>query len=146
VASLGGGPSAQLAASLTALVGACLVAGWLSAFRNRAYLGWLGFAFLSFSASLLAANKASMDRALGTTNPHMALLAKVLLVACAVCFVVALVAAVQETSRRLRDIRSRHQAAEEAMLAMIRAQRERQEQASAEGAEEDEPTEEGAQE
>lgn len=117
--------SPQLAASLTALVGVSMVAGWLSAFRNRAYLGWLGFAFLTFSASLLAAARASQDQALGMANPHMALLAKVLLGACALCFLLALVAAAQETSRRLQDIRTRHQAAEEALLAMMQAQQRR---------------------
>ena len=46
--------SPQLAAGLTALVGICMVAGWLAAFRNRAYLGLLGLGFLAISGFLLS--------------------------------------------------------------------------------------------
>jgi len=115
---------AQLAAAFAGFVGICMVVGWLTAFRNRAYLGWLGFAFLTFSGSLLSASRANQDRALGIANPQLALLAKVFLAACLLCFLFAVIAAVRETSRRLQDIRARHQAAEEALLSMIQAQRE----------------------
>ena len=50
--------SPQLAGGLTALVGMCMVAGWLAAFRNRAYLGLLGLGFLTISGFLLALAKA----------------------------------------------------------------------------------------
>jgi hypothetical protein len=130
--------SPQLAAGLTAFVGACMLAGFLSAFRNRGYLGWLGLAFLSFSGSLLAADRAGQARALGADGASMALLAKILLAFCLLCFLLALVFAVRETARRLRDIREQHQAAADALLAMARARREGGERETRE-----EPLEEG---
>ena len=118
--------SPQLAAGLTALVGLCMVAGWLSAFRNRAYLGWLGCAFLTLSASLLSHGRSPLA-------------ATILLVVCLLCFLLALVAAVRETKRRVHEIRERHAAAEEAMLAMIQASREKEQQAGAGESKADEP-------
>ncbi len=50
--------SPQFAAGLTGLAGLCMVAGWVTAFRNRAYLGWLGFAFLCLSGFLWTGNRA----------------------------------------------------------------------------------------
>ena len=119
-----------------------MLAGFLSAFRNRAYLGLLGLAFLSFSGSLLVADKAARDRALGLESPSTALLAWVLLAACLLCFFLALVFAVRETARRLRDIREQHQAAADALLAMAQARREREGQDHPEEPPEDGPAEE----
>ena len=124
--------SPQVAAGLTAFVGVCMVAGWLSAFRNRAYLGWLGLAFLALSGSLLAHDRARQAQVLGVASPQVSLLAKILLLVCLLSFVLALVAAVRETARRLRDIRDRHRAAEEALLAMMQARREKEDEAGSE--------------
>jgi TRAP-type C4-dicarboxylate transport system permease small subunit len=111
------------------LVGLSMVAGWLSAFRNRAYLGLLGLAFLMLSGSLLAADRASAMQALGgPADPKMALAATVLLAGCVVSFAAALLAALRETARRVREVRERHEAAEQAMLEMIRASQEREQQ------------------
>ena len=117
--------SPQLAAGLTAFVGLCMLAGWLSAFRHRAYLGCLGLAFLTLSGSILAHDKVKVAQDLGAAAPQMSLVAQVLLVVSAVCFVLAVVTAVQESIRRLHELRERHRAAEEALMAMTQASRER---------------------
>ena len=126
--------SPQLAAGLTAFVGLCMLAGWLSAFRHRAYLGWLGLAFLTLSGSILAHDKVKVAQDLGAAAPQMRLAAQALLVVCAVCFVLAVVMAVQESIRRLHELRERHQAAEEALVAMAQASREKRARAEAEEA------------
>ncbi|MBE9566007.1 MAG: hypothetical protein IMF16_04585 [Proteobacteria bacterium] len=117
--------SPQLAAGLTAFVGLCMLAGWLSAFRHRAYLGWLGLAFLTLSGSILAHDKVKVAQDLGAAAPQMRLVAQALLVVCAVCFVLAVVMALQESIRRLHELREQHRAAEEALVAMAQASREK---------------------
>ena len=124
--------SPQLAAGLTSFVGLCMLAGWLSAFRHRAYLGWLGLAFLTLSGSVLAQSKVKVAQDLGAAAPQMRLVAQALLVVCAVCFVLAVVTAVQESIRRLHEMRERHRAAEEALMAMAEASREKKARSEAE--------------
>jgi len=102
-----------------------MLAGWLSAFRHRAYLGWLGLAFLTLSGSILAHDKVKVAQDLGAAAPQMRLVAQALLVVCAVCFVLAVVMALQESIRRLHELRERHRAAEEALVAMAQASREK---------------------
>jgi TRAP-type C4-dicarboxylate transport system permease small subunit len=109
-----------------------MLAGWLSAFRHRAYLGWLGLAFLTLSGSILAHDKVKVAQELGAAAPQLRLAAQALLVVCAVCFVLAVVMAVQESIRRLRELRERHEAAEEALLAMVQASREKEARAQTE--------------
>ena len=125
--------SSQLAAGLTAFAGLCLVAGWVSALRNRAYVGWLGLAFLALAGSLWCAGVAREAQEMGASAPRMALLAKILLLVSAASFVIAVVAAVQETRRRLRQIKEAHEASVEALLAMVRSGRERAEGEGDEG-------------
>ncbi len=122
----------QLAAGLTAFVGVCMLAGWLSAFRHRAYLGWLGLAFLTLSGSILAQDKVKVALELGAAAPQMRLAAQALLVVCAVCFVLAAVMAVQESVRRLHELKERHRSAEEALMAMVKVSREKEARAEAE--------------
>jgi len=98
-----------------------MLAGWLSAFRNRAYLGWLGLGFMALSAYLLAYDRARTEITMGLPDAGAVLGQKVALVVVLACFVLALITAVRETGRRIRTIRESHQAAEEAMLAMIQA-------------------------
>ena len=116
-----------------------MLAGWLSAFRNRVYLGWLGFAFISFAGFLLAADRAKAAQGLGLADPRMVLLAKALLFVCALAFLLALIAAVQETRRRLRQLQERHREAAEAMLEMFQAAREKEEAEKADEPDTDEP-------
>jgi len=117
--------SPQFAAGLTGLAGLCMVAGWVTAFRNRAYLGWLGFAFVCLSGFLWTGSRA---RDLGVPdNRQMLLLARVLLGVCLLSFALAGVAAVRETTRRLREIRDGYRAAEEALVEIVRASREKEE-------------------
>jgi MFS family permease len=120
--------SPQLTAALTGFAGLCLVAGWMSGFRNRSYVGWLGLAFLALSGSLWCAGAANEARELGGSAPQMSLLAKALLAVSGAAFVIALVAAVQETRRRLRELREGHAASVEAMLGMLQASREKEEE------------------
>jgi hypothetical protein len=121
-------PSYQLIAGLSAFAGLCLVAGWVSAFRNRAYVGWLGLAFLALSGWLWFGGAAHEARDLGLTPaPYLSVLAKALFAASVLSFLIALAAAVQETRRRLRQMKEAHEASVEAMLAMMRAREEREE-------------------
>lgn len=112
--------SPQLAAGLTALVGICMVAGWITAFRNRAYLGLLGLAFLSLSAFFWIGDRASAA-ARGPGDPQLLALARAMLGCCLLLFLLAAVAAVRETARRLREIRAGYREAEEAVLEMVKA-------------------------
>ena len=73
------------------------MAGWLRAFRHRAYLGWLGLAFLMLSGSILAHDKVKVALELGAAAPQMRLAAQALLVVCAVCFLLAAVMAVSSS-------------------------------------------------
>ena len=113
--------SPQLAAGLTALVGVCMVAGWLTAFRNRAYLGLLGLGFLTISGFLLALAKARAAEELGADSSQIVLLARLLFGVCLLLFLLAAVAAIRETARRMREIRTGYREAEEAMLEMVQA-------------------------
>lgn len=119
----------RLAASLTIVVGLSMLAGWVTAFRNRAYLGWLGLAFLAVSGYLLAVDRVRVAQEMGLAHAGAAVAATAFLVVCIVAFLLAVVAAAQETVRRIREIREGHRAAEEALLAMMQGNLEREEQA-----------------
>jgi len=118
--------SPQLAAGLTGIVGICMVAGWITAFRNRAYLGLLGIAFLILAGSLLALGKARAAQEIGGPSAQIVLLARILLAACMLSFLLAAVAAVRETARRLREIRASYREAEDAVLEMVKASLEKE--------------------
>jgi hypothetical protein len=121
--------SAGLLSTLTTLIGLSLLAGWLTTFRNRGYLAWLGLAFLAVSGYLLASDRAREAHELGLPHSGPLALARACLIVCLIAFVIAIVAAARETGRRMREIRESHQAAEEAMLEMIQASREKEAQA-----------------
>jgi len=120
--------SPQLAAGLTTVVGLSMLAGWLTALRNRAYLGWLGLAFLCISGYVLAAERARLAHDLGLSGAGATEATRVLLVASIISFLLSLVSAARETVRRIRDIHAGHRAAEEALLAIISAQRDSDEE------------------
>jgi|GEM_PF-1946795 hypothetical protein len=117
--------SPEMGAGLTAVLGLSMLAGWFTGFRNRAYLGWLGLAFLLLSAAILTSARAAAAKELGGSEPSMGLLTGVLFAVALAAFVLALVSAVRETGRRIQEIRERHAAAEEALLEIVRAQRDR---------------------
>lgn len=129
--------SPQTAAALTAFVGICLLAGWLSGFRHRSYVGWLGLAFLALGGFLLALAKQKEAQEMGAADPRWAIAMKVLLFVWLAAFLIALVSAVRETFRRLRELRESHQAAAEGLLEMLRASREADEQSESAGAEDE---------
>lgn len=133
--------SPQLAAGLTAFAGLCMVAGWVTAFRNRGYLGLLGVAFLLLAGFLLALGRARATQETGEATDQMVLLSRVLLAACMLSFVLAIVSAARETSRRLREIRGGYREAEEAMLDMVKASLEKEAKGDAEPTRRDTPSE-----
>ena len=116
----------QLAAGLTAFVGLCLLAGWVTGSRHRAYVGWLGLAFFALAGFLLALGRVRAAEAIGGSDPRMAMLVKVLLFVWVGALLLAAGAAVAETLRRLRELRNGHQEAAEALLEMVRARREQE--------------------
>lgn len=117
-----------------------MLAGWLSAFRNRAYLGWLGLAFMAVSGYLLAYDRGQTARSLGLPEGGAIMAQKAALLVCIVAFLLSLVAAARETVRRIREIRESHQAAEEALLAMIQASQDREPQTKPENLAEQDQT------
>ena len=130
----------QLAAGLTAFVGLCLLAGWVTGYRHRAYVGWLGLAFFALAGFLLALGRVRDVEAIGGSDPRMAILVKVLLLVWVGALLLAAGTAVAETLRRLRELREGHQEAAEALLEMVRVTRERREKSEeGESPEEGEP-------
>jgi hypothetical protein len=125
----------QFAAGLIAFVGICLLAGWITGFRNRSYVGWLGLAFVGLAGFLVAAGKVREAKELGGTNLGMAALGKLLIVVWVGALVLSAVSAVKETTRRLREIRAGHEAATEGLLEMMRASQERESEAPTEQSE-----------
>ena len=117
----------QLAAGLTAFVGLCLLAGWVTGFRHRAYVGWLGLAFCVLAGFLLALGRVREAEEIGGSDPRMAMLVKVLLFVWVAALMLAAGTAVAETLRRLRELRNGHQEAAEALVEMVRARRELEE-------------------
>jgi hypothetical protein len=126
-------PSPELAAGLTAFVGICLVAGWMTGFRHRSYVGWLGLAFLGLAGFALALARAKDAHEMGTPSPGWQWAYRVLFVVWLTSFVIAAVSAVRETVRRLRSLRHEHVEAAEALLELVRASQEA-EQESGDGA------------
>lgn len=133
--------SPQLAAGLTAFAGLCMVAGWITAFRNRGYLGLLGVAFLLLAGFLLALGRARATQEMGEASDQMVLLSRVLLAACILSFLLSIVTAARETSRRLREVRQGYREAEEAMLEIVKASLEKEAKADAEPTRRDTPSE-----
>ncbi len=125
----------QFAAGLTGFVGVCLIAGWISGFRNRSYVGWLGLAFLALSGFLVALGKVREAQEFNKASPGFSLMAKALFVIWAGAFIVALVAAVRETLRRLSELRASHEAAAEGFLEIMRATQEKEAKAASENSE-----------
>ena len=105
-----GAGATQLAAAALVFIGVCLLAGFATGFRERAYLGWLGLSFLTLAADLFLPRD-------GFRAAKLALLILTLLL-----FALAFIAAARETARRLREIRQRQTAFEEQIRAMLEAE------------------------
>ena len=133
----------RVVASLISFVGICMIAGWLSAFRNRAYLGWLGLAFVTFGGSLLAADKAGAAQALGASGHQFVLWARVLFVTSMISGLLAAISALQETRRRLRELQQRQRDAAEAILELTKAQLEKEAEGDTDESNEESPPDEG---
>ena len=116
--------SPELAAGLTAFVGICLIAGWVTGFRHRSYVGWLGLAFLGLAGFVLALARMREAQDMGAPSPGLQWVVRVLLVVWLASFVIAGVSAVRETVRRLRALRREHLEAAEALLELVRASHE----------------------
>jgi len=117
------------------------VAGWVTAFRNRGYLGLLGVAFLILAGFLLVLGRARAAPETGEVSAQMVLLSRVLLAACILSFLLAVISAARETARRLREIRTGYREAEEAMLDMVKASLEKEAEADSEPTRRDGPSE-----
>jgi hypothetical protein len=122
----------RLAAGLTTIVGLSMLAGWLSAFRNRGYLGWLGLAFMSMSGYLFAYDRAHAASAFSLPAGGAVLAQKACLAIAFIAFACAVVAAARETKRRIREIQESHRAAEEALFEMMKASAEQDARADSE--------------
>jgi hypothetical protein len=129
---------APVVAGLLIIAGLSMVAGWATVFRNRYYLGLLGFAFLALAGALLAAQKVNAAKEFGATAPGAAAIARVLLPVAAVFFLAAVVAAVHEVRRRIAEMREDYRAAEEALLAITQASAEKEKAPSGDQAASDE--------
>ena len=121
----------QFAASLTGFVGLCLLAGWVTGFRNRSYVGWLGLAFVALAGFLIAIGRARDLQEIGHASRGITALVLVLLVAWIGALLLSAFSAIQETARRLREIRQSHEAAAEGLLELMRASAEREAEAQA---------------
>ena len=104
----------RIAASFCIMVGLSLLAGFITQFRQRGYLGWLGLCFLALAAA------GFMSWREYPTGRNIALgIAGVL-------FVFSFISAALQTRQRLAKIRRHQEALEAQMIAMMEAQRERE--------------------
>jgi len=92
------------------IVGLSLVAGFLSQFRERGYVGWLGLCFLALAAASFLSQSPPLARnaALGAGG---------------LMFLFSFISALLHTRARLEEIRLRQQAFEKEMLAMLEAEK-----------------------
>lgn len=104
----------RIAASFCIMVGLSLLAGFITQFRQRGYLGWLGLCFLALAAAgfmSLREYPTGRNIALGIAG---------------VLFVFAFISAALQTRQRLAEIRRHQEALEAQMIAMMEAQREKE--------------------
>jgi ABC-type Fe3+ transport system permease subunit len=94
------------------IVGLSLVAGFLSQFRERGYVGLLGFSFLALAV-------AAFQSEINENARNYAL------IFAGILFILSFISAVQQTRQRLTEIRRRQEAFEEQMLAMLEVERQR---------------------
>jgi|GEM_PF-4610228 len=96
----------RAAGGFALIIGLALVAGYITQFRERGYVGWLGASFLCLAAA-------------GFIWENSPSLRGYLLSAAGLAFLCALVSAVLQTREKLREIGDRQQAFEAQMLAIL---------------------------
>lgn len=99
------------------VAGACMVAGWWIAFRNRPYLLLLGLFFLALGASVIVGDRLQT----GAASPAWRWVLRVAIVVALLALVAAVVTAVQEARRRMEEVRQHYRAASEALMEIARA-------------------------
>jgi len=110
---------ARIAGSFCLIVGLSLIAGFVSQFRERGYVGWLGLSFLALAVSALSSQTNLTAR-------------NIALAAAGVFFLLSFISAVQQTRQRLAAIRRRQNEFEDQMIALLEAERARREKESGE--------------
>jgi uncharacterized membrane protein (DUF106 family) len=106
----------RAAGGFALILGLALVAGFITQFRERGYVGWLGVSFLFLAAAGF----------IWESSPH---LRGYLLSPAGVTFLCSLVSAVLHTRERLREIGDRQQAFEAQMLAILEVEKAKLEKA-----------------
>ncbi len=102
----------RVAASFCLLIGLSLLAGFITQFRDKGYMGLLGMSFLVLAVSAWV-SRVSVPARTGALG------------AAGVLFFLAIISAVLHTRASLAEIRLRHKAFEEQMLAMLEVEREK---------------------
>jgi hypothetical protein len=102
----------RAAGSFSLIIGLSLLAGFITQFRERGYVGWLGVSFL-----LLAAAGFTWE----SSPPFRGYLLSI----AGVSFFCSLISAVLHTRERLREINDRQQAFEAQMLAILEVEKEK---------------------
>ena len=93
-------------------VGLSLLAGFFTQFRQRGYVGLLGFCFLSLAVASFLAHVTKNGR-------------NAAFIIAGIFFLLSLISAVLQTHARIAAIRRSHKAMEEQMIAMLEVDRER---------------------
>jgi hypothetical protein len=106
---------AHAAGGLALIAGLSLVAGFITQFRQRGYVGWLGLCFLFLAGA-------------GFSSEPYPVLRNYLMVFAGICFLFSFVSAILHTRARLREIRERYLAHEAQMLASLEVELERRKQ------------------
>ena len=102
----------RAAGGFALIIGLSLVAGFITQFRERGYVGWLGGSFLFLAAA-------------GFIWADSPFLRGYLLGGAGLAFFCALISAVLHTRERLREISDRQQAFEAQMLAILEVEKEK---------------------
>lgn len=102
----------RIAASFCLMVGLSLIVGFVSQFRERLYVAWLGLCFLTLAYSAYVSQTNIPTRNIG-------------LAIAGVFFLFSAVSAVQQTRRQLAAIRRRQDGMVEQMMAILEIERER---------------------
>jgi len=99
------------------VAGACMVAGWWVAFRNRSYLLLLGLFFLMLGTSVIVGDRLQT----GQLPPLWRWVLRVTIAVALLALVAAVVTAVREARRRMEEVREHYRAASEALMEIARA-------------------------
>jgi hypothetical protein len=112
----------RAAGGFALIIGLSLAAGFITQFRERGYVGWLGGSFLFLAAAGF----------IWVDSPY---LRGYLLGGAGLAFLCALVSAILHTREKLREINDRQQGFEAQMLAILAAEKEKYQKNQASGGE-----------